>query len=146
MTTSFIHTWAEIVLEQVWVYRQVNELVARSIDPELLRDRQSLAEILHSPVRATIEPARVPRQAKVASNWEQAMNHDPLDVASTLSTASGTDRYVSLTKLATKTGADVARLPHTVKILLENIARRAGGRDVSRSRCRGARPLAERCR
>ena len=30
-----------------------------------------------------------------------------------------------------KTGADVARLPLTVKILLENIARRVGGRDVS---------------
>ncbi|MGH8537756.1 MAG: aconitate hydratase AcnA, partial [Gammaproteobacteria bacterium] len=39
--------------------------------------------------------------------------------------------YVSLAKLAAKTGADVARLPHTIKILLENIARRAGGRDVS---------------
>jgi aconitate hydratase len=33
--------------------------------------------------------------------------------------------------LAARTGADVARLPHTVKILLENIARRLGGRDVS---------------
>ncbi len=61
------------------------------------------------------------------------MNHDPFDVASTLSTASGAARYVSLTKLATKTGVDLSRLPHTVKILLENIARRAGGRDVSRT-------------
>src|SRR5688572_11531468 len=33
--------------------------------------------------------------------------------------------------MAAKTGAEVARLPHTVKFLLENIARRAGGRDVS---------------
>jgi aconitate hydratase len=30
---------------------------------------------------------------------------------------------MGLAKLAAKTGADVARLPHTLKILLENIAR-----------------------
>jgi aconitate hydratase len=54
-----------------------------------------------------------------------------LDSIATLKTASGTARYVSLAKLAGKTGTDLRRLPHTVKILLENIARRAGGRDVS---------------
>ena len=55
---------------------------------------------------------------------------NPLGVTATLVTNSGPFSFVSLAKLATKTGADVARLPHTVKILLENIARRAGGRDV----------------
>ncbi|MEO7819850.1 MAG: aconitase family protein, partial [Actinomycetota bacterium] len=39
--------------------------------------------------------------------------------------------YYSLPNLATETGADVATLPHTVKILLENLLRRAGSRDVS---------------
>ena len=58
-------------------------------------------------------------------------NAHHLGVTATLTTHSGTASYVSLAKLATKTGADVARLPHTVKILLENIARRAGGRDVT---------------
>ena len=52
-------------------------------------------------------------------------------VTATLTTNSGTASYVSLAKLATKTGAAVTRLPHTVKILLENIARGAGGRDVT---------------
>ncbi|MEO8122520.1 MAG: aconitate hydratase AcnA [Burkholderiales bacterium] len=56
-----------------------------------------------------------------------------LDSIATLKTTSGSARYISLAKLAAKTGADVARLPHTVKILLENIARRAGGRDVSQA-------------
>ncbi|MBP6813547.1 MAG: aconitate hydratase AcnA [Burkholderiaceae bacterium] len=56
-----------------------------------------------------------------------------LDSIATLKTASGNVRYVSLARLAGKTGADLARLPHTVKILLENIARRAGGRDVSQA-------------
>ncbi|MEP7282963.1 MAG: hypothetical protein ABI696_13365, partial [Rubrivivax sp.] len=56
-----------------------------------------------------------------------------LDSIATLKTASGSARYVSLAKLAGKTGADLARMPHTVKILLENIARRAGGRDVSQA-------------
>ena len=59
------------------------------------------------------------------------MTSDPLGLSATLTTASGTAAYTSLAKLATKSGADIARLPHTVKILLENIARRAGGRDVS---------------
>lgn len=59
------------------------------------------------------------------------MTNDPLGIADTLTTATTTARYVSLTKLADKTGAEVARLPHTVKILLENIARRADSRDVS---------------
>ena len=59
-------------------------------------------------------------------------NHpNPLGVTATLATDSGPASYVSLARLAMKTGASVARLPHTVKILLENIARRAGGRDVS---------------
>ncbi|HRI49413.1 MAG TPA: aconitate hydratase AcnA [Pseudomonadota bacterium] len=56
-----------------------------------------------------------------------------LDSIATLKTESGTARYLSLAKLAGKTGIDLARLPHTVKILLENIARRAGGRDVSQA-------------
>ena len=59
------------------------------------------------------------------------MNSDSLGISETLKTPSGTASYVSLAKLGVKTGADVARLPHTVKILLENIARRVGERDVS---------------
>lgn len=59
------------------------------------------------------------------------MHNDPLGITSTLKTESGSVKYASLAKLADRTGADIARLPHTVKILLENIARRAGGRDVS---------------
>ncbi len=53
------------------------------------------------------------------------------DNIANLKTTSGSARYVSLAVLVEKSGADLARLPHTVKILLENIARRAGGRDVS---------------
>ncbi|MFT7305328.1 MAG: aconitate hydratase [Candidatus Azotimanducaceae bacterium] len=61
------------------------------------------------------------------------MTNDPLGIAATLATVSVTAKYVSLEKLADKTGADVARLPHTIKILLENIARRVDGRDVSQA-------------
>lgn len=59
------------------------------------------------------------------------MNHDPMDIKASLPTASGAASYISLARLAAKTRADVTRLPHTVKILLENIARRVGGRDVA---------------
>ena len=58
-------------------------------------------------------------------------NPNSLGVTATLTTDSGSASYVSLAKVGTKTGAEVARLPHTVKILLENIARRVGGRDVT---------------
>ena len=61
------------------------------------------------------------------------MKSNPLDVTGALAIAQGTASFVSLAKIAERTGADVARLPHTVKILLENIARRAGSRDVSES-------------
>ncbi|EAR20372.1 aconitate hydratase AcnA [Nitrococcus mobilis] len=59
------------------------------------------------------------------------MGNDPLGIRATLTTESGPVHYASLVRLAEKIGADVAHLPHTVKILLENVARRAGGRDVS---------------
>ncbi|MBZ0111331.1 MAG: aconitate hydratase AcnA [Thermoanaerobaculia bacterium] len=59
------------------------------------------------------------------------MDRDPLGIVATLSSPSETVSYISLEKLASRTRTDIARLPHTVKILLENIARRAGGRDVS---------------
>lgn len=61
------------------------------------------------------------------------MHSDPLDILATLATEAGAARYVSLKKLAEKTNADIARLPHTVKILLENIARRIDSTDVSHS-------------
>ncbi|HEY8011345.1 MAG TPA: aconitate hydratase AcnA, partial [Rudaea sp.] len=59
------------------------------------------------------------------------MMNNPLGIAATLTTQSGTASYISLAKLAAKTQTDLGRLPHTVKILLENIARRAGSRDVT---------------
>ncbi|MCB9709242.1 MAG: aconitate hydratase AcnA [Myxococcales bacterium] len=59
------------------------------------------------------------------------MDHDPLGITSTLITDGGFTKYTSLARLAERVGADIAGLPHTVKILLENIARRAKSRDVS---------------
>ena len=61
------------------------------------------------------------------------MHNDPLGISATLTTESTTARYISLSKLAEKTNADMARLPHTIKILLENIARRADSADVSQA-------------
>ncbi|HEX2053544.1 MAG TPA: aconitate hydratase AcnA [Actinomycetota bacterium] len=50
-----------------------------------------------------------------------------------LPTASGEIEYFGLPELAGAVGADAGQLPHTVKILLENLLRRAGSRDVSES-------------
>src|SRR2546421_12167830 len=46
---------------------------------------------------------------------------------SSLETASGTVDFFPLSQ----TAAELDRLPHTVKILLENLLRRSGSRDVS---------------
>jgi aconitate hydratase len=48
-----------------------------------------------------------------------------------LETAEGSLGFSSLPWLADAGIADVSRLPHTVKILLENLLRRVGSRDVS---------------
>ena len=65
--------------------------------------------------------------SKQTPNFSDSTGHimrtDPLGVPASLITDSGTAFYMGLAKLAAKTGADVARLPHTLKILLENIAR-----------------------
>jgi aconitate hydratase len=50
---------------------------------------------------------------------------------SRLATASGTLDVYRLGWLGERGAGDVERLPHTVKILLENLLRRAGGRDVA---------------
>ena len=50
---------------------------------------------------------------------------------SRLETPGATVEIVSLPAVAEEAGVDLARLPHTVKILLENLMRRRHGRDVS---------------
>jgi aconitate hydratase len=49
----------------------------------------------------------------------------------TLQLPEGTVSVHSLSQVADEAGVDLARLPHTVKILLENLLRRRGSRDVS---------------
>jgi aconitate hydratase len=64
-----------------------------------------------------------------------------------LETADGSLEMYSLPWLADAQVADVSRLPHTVKILLENLLRRAGTRDVTdgdvRSLARWPEPAAD---
>src|SRR4051812_5077598 len=53
------------------------------------------------------------------------------DAQAALETASGSVRYVRLGWVEEFGSPDPSRLPHTVKILLENLLRRAGTRDVT---------------
>ncbi len=57
------------------------------------------------------------------------MNHGPMSIKASSSTASGAASFISLTSLAAKTSADIAHLSRTVKIPLENITHRAHGPD-----------------
>ena len=57
------------------------------------------------------------------------MNHDPMSIKASSPTASRAASFTSLTSLVAKTGANVARLSPTVKILLEEITHRAHGPD-----------------
>ncbi|MGH2704269.1 MAG: aconitate hydratase AcnA [Actinomycetota bacterium] len=59
------------------------------------------------------------------------MSNDPFEIRRSLETSGGSIGYHALAPLANTAGADLRRVPHTVKILLENIARRAGTRDVA---------------
>lgn len=54
-----------------------------------------------------------------------------LDSTAYMKTANGQTRYVSLVTLTNDLGVDLTSLPHTIKILLENIARRTGDGNVS---------------
>ncbi|MEX0988770.1 MAG: aconitate hydratase AcnA [Actinomycetota bacterium] len=58
------------------------------------------------------------------------MPSDLTGARSRLDAAAGSLELYSLPWLADAVGADVSGLPHTVKILLENLLRRAGSRDV----------------
>ncbi len=59
------------------------------------------------------------------------MTNDLAGARGRLETADGPIDLFRLDALATATGIDIARLPKTVLILLENLLRRAGTRDVS---------------
>src|SRR5439155_11708596 len=61
---------------------------------------------------------------------EGAMN-DMNGARADLHGGSGTVAVHRLGWLGEQANADIAHLPHTVKILLENLLRRAGGRDVA---------------
>ncbi|HEY8199825.1 MAG TPA: aconitase family protein, partial [Actinomycetota bacterium] len=56
---------------------------------------------------------------------------DPLGALGTLETAGGPVAVHRLDAAAAAAGTSLERLPHTVRILLENLLRRAGSRDVS---------------
>ncbi|MGZ4131663.1 MAG: aconitate hydratase AcnA [Actinomycetota bacterium] len=58
------------------------------------------------------------------------MTSDLLGARGRLDTSDGAVDLVRIAWLAERGVGDVARLPHTVKILLENLLRRAGSRDV----------------
>ena len=53
------------------------------------------------------------------------------DSLESLSTRAGTVSYVSLEKIGKKAGVDMARLPVTIKILIEQVAREIDGRTVT---------------
>ena len=59
------------------------------------------------------------------------MTTDPFGARSVLATDSGELAWYRLSQLEDAGVAQVGKLPHTIKILLENLLRRAGTRDVS---------------
>ena len=74
---------------------------------------------------------------------------DPFGSRKSLDTNSGAVSYYSLESLQTTSGADLARIPMTVKVLLENLLRTAGTEhatedDVNTLAMWGQKPLEER--
>jgi len=56
MKTSFNNPWFDAVLEQMWAYCQATEVVARSIDTELLSDPQALTQYCLHPSEKRLNP------------------------------------------------------------------------------------------
>ncbi len=59
------------------------------------------------------------------------MPADPFGVRDTLQTAAGAVAYYRLDRLAEQTGTDLARLPFSIKVLMENVLREAGDGPVT---------------
>lgn len=56
MKTSFHNPWAEAVLEQMWVYCQATEVLAKCIDAEHLSDPQALTQYCLHPAEPRLNP------------------------------------------------------------------------------------------
>lgn len=56
MKSSFSNPWVDAVLEQMWVYCQVTEVVAKCIDAELLSDPQALTQCCLHPSEQRLNP------------------------------------------------------------------------------------------
>lgn len=67
MKSSFSNPWVDAVLEQMWVYCQVTEVVAKCIDPALLSSEQRLNPLeFHGKRRsaASVAPASTMPRAR----------------------------------------------------------------------------------
>jgi len=56
MRSSFQNPWAEVILNQTWIVWQTAEVVARSIDFELLLDPQALTDYCLNPSEKRLNP------------------------------------------------------------------------------------------
>ncbi len=56
MKSSFPNPWVAMILQQMWTVRQTADVVARSIDPELLLDPQTMTDYLTHPSEKRLNP------------------------------------------------------------------------------------------
>ena len=56
MKTSFNSPWIDAVIEQMWVYCQATEVLAKCIDAELLSDPQALTQYCLHPSEQRLNP------------------------------------------------------------------------------------------
>ena len=66
MNSSFGNPWADLVLQQLWVYRQATAMAAKSIDTELLGDPQALTDYCLHPTEQRLNPLEFHGQRRAA--------------------------------------------------------------------------------
>lgn len=53
---SFNNPWAEMMIEQLWLYRQSTEVAAKCFDAELLTDPHALSDYCLNPTEKRLNP------------------------------------------------------------------------------------------
>lgn len=56
MLTSLNNQWFKAMLNQVWIYQQTTEVMAKCIDPDLLLDPQAMTDYCLHPTEKRLNP------------------------------------------------------------------------------------------
>ena len=68
MRTSLNNPWVDAVIEQMWVYCQATDVLAKCIDAELLSDPQALTQSCLNPSEQRLNPLEFHGKRRLAAS------------------------------------------------------------------------------